>query len=89
MEKAQLRARQAFGKSHPRVQLSEHGIDPCSATDNSRLSRDDFCLGEALGRNQLRGDVTGAYVFGQCAADVGFDFGGKIRKSEIGHEELP
>ena len=62
----------------PRVELAEHRIDPGGTGDGAVLTGDDGCLGQALGRNQLGGDVATADVFEQRAAHVGFDFGGQV-----------
>jgi len=66
---------------HARVELTEHGIDPGGAGDHAVFAGDDGGLGQALGRDQLRGNVATADVFQQCAAHIGFDLGGQVGKA--------
>ncbi|MNM88164.1 hypothetical protein D3C81_1003670 [compost metagenome] len=63
---------------HPWVELAEHGIDPGGASDHAVLAGNDGRLGQALGRDQLRGDIATADVLQQRAAHVGFDFSGQV-----------
>ena len=74
---------------NPRIELAKYCIHPSRTTDDSRLASDDRSMAEPLGRDQLRRDVAGTDILGQSFAHIGFDFGGKIRKSEIGHDGLP
>ncbi|MNN47590.1 hypothetical protein D3C81_1620180 [compost metagenome] len=63
---------------HPWIELTEHGVDPGRAGDHAILTGNDGGLGQALGRDQLRGDVATADVLQQRAAHVGFDFSGQV-----------
>ncbi|MNH38628.1 hypothetical protein D3C79_996960 [compost metagenome] len=66
---------------HTWVELAEHGIDPGGTGDDAIFAGDDGGLGQALGRDQLRGDIATADVLQQCAAHVGFDFSGQVGKA--------
>ncbi|MNJ56846.1 hypothetical protein D3C77_524100 [compost metagenome] len=63
---------------YPWIKLTKHGIDPGSAGDHTIIAGNDGGLGQALGRDQLGGDVATADVFEQRTAHVGFDFGGQV-----------
>ncbi|MNE48342.1 hypothetical protein D3C80_1427980 [compost metagenome] len=67
--------------SHTRVELAKHGVDPGSAGNHAVFAGDDGGLGQALGRDQLRGDIATADVLQQRAAHVGFDFSGQVGKA--------
>ncbi|MNC22843.1 hypothetical protein D3C75_708500 [compost metagenome] len=66
---------------HARVELAEHGVDPCGACDHAVFAGDDGRLGQALRRDQLRCDIATADVLQQRTAHVGFDFSGQVGKA--------
>ncbi|MNT44100.1 hypothetical protein D3C72_1806110 [compost metagenome] len=63
---------------HSWIKLTEHGVDPSSASDDAIITGNDGGLGQALGWDQLGGDVATADVFEQRTAYVGFDFGSQV-----------
>ncbi len=71
-----------------RVELAEYRVDPGGAGDHGGFASNDGGLGQALGGNQLRGDVAAADVFCQGAAHIGLDFAAEVVESEVGHGGL-
>ncbi|MCY1451167.1 hypothetical protein D9M71_680220 [compost metagenome] len=67
--------------SNARVELAEYGIDPSGTGDHAVFTGDDGRFGQALGRDQLRGDIATADVLQQRAAHVGFNFSGQVGKA--------
>ncbi|MNM73843.1 hypothetical protein D3C81_855870 [compost metagenome] len=63
---------------YPWVELAEYRINPGRTGNHAVIAGNDGGLGQALGRDQLGGDVATADVFEQRTAHVGFDFGGQV-----------
>ena len=58
-----------------RVQFLEAALEPGSAAENGVLARNDRCLRDDAGGDELCREIAAADIFGECGVYVALDFG--------------